>query len=164
MDPTPDTPIELNAEKQAQKDQIHKAIELQVGRPPVNAQESRKRAAMAEVLAGEPMADVERRYAIAQQELIRYIKQVFPTDQDRFEFLENCMLTNATLAGAKFVEGYSTMTAPEAAKAMAIFAKGALEIRKAREQGFKEAPVNVGIILTLQDTLSKLTNGTQTES
>jgi hypothetical protein len=143
--------------KGEQKQKIAKAIELKIGRPPVSAVESRKRAAITDMLAGEPIADVERKYALAQNEMMRFMKQTFPTDEDRFEFMENCLLTNATLAGAKFVATYNEMNAEQAARAMSLFTNTALAVKKARESGFKEAPISVGVILSLQETLAKLT-------
>ena len=148
--------IELDP-KDKQKTEIGRAIEIKMGRPPVNMKERRKRAALTDMLAGDKIADIERKYAVAHSELIRYMKTVFPTDEDRFEFLENCLLTNASLAGAKFVDKYGELTAVEAAKAMAVFSNSALAVKKARESGFKEAPINVGIMLQLQETLNRLT-------
>jgi hypothetical protein len=143
--------------KGEQKQKIAKAIELKIGRPPVNAVERRKRAAVTDMLSGELIADVERKYALAQHELTRFMKQTFPTDEDRFEFLENCLLTNATLAGAKFVATYNEMNAEQAARAMSLFTNSAIAVKKAREAGFKEQPLNVGVILSLQETLNRLT-------
>lgn len=147
--------IELDL-KGDQKTKVARAIEIKMGRPPVNAKERKKRAGLSDVLVGEIPADVARKHGIAPQELVQYMRQVFPTDEDRFEFLENCLLTNANLAGTKFVEKFGELTAPEAAKAMSTFAMTALQVKKAREAGFKEAPINVGIILQLQNTLSRL--------
>lgn len=147
--------IELDP-KDKQKTKIAKAIEIRLGRPPVNSEERKIRAGLTDVLVGEKPAEVVRKYAMPVVDLLRYMKQVFPTDEDRFEFLENCLLTNANLAGNKFVEKHGELTAAEAAKAMATFANSALSVKKAREAGFKEAPINVGIILQLQETLSKL--------
>lgn len=146
----------LVAAKQAQKDKLGKAIELKMGRKPANVAERRKRSAATDLIAGDSPADVERRYAIAQGEVENFIKKVFPSDEERFEFLENAMLANATLASAKFVKVYDTMTAVEAATSAVKFAGAAIAIKQAREKGFKETPINVGIILQLQETISKL--------
>lgn len=146
----------LVAAKQQHKDKIAKAIEIKMGRPPVNAQERRKRSAATDILAGDAISQVERRYAIAQTEINQYIEKVFPTDDDRFKFLEDCLLTNASLAGSKFVASYDSMNAEQAAGAMTKFANAAIAVKKARENGFKEAPINVGVILSLQETLKNL--------
>jgi len=142
--------------KHQQRIRVAKAIEIRLGRPASDAKERNKRAALTAVSIGDAPADVTRAYGVTQAALARYMKQVFPTDEDRYEFLESCLLTNASLAGDKFVEKFGEMTAPEAAKAMSTFAMTAVHVKKAREAGFKDAPINVGIILRLQDTLTKL--------
>lgn len=156
MNPQPVNDPFLAQAKGEQKQKIAKAIELKMGRPAVNAVEGRKRAALTDMLTGESIADVERKYALAQVHITRYMKQVFPTDEDRFEFIENCLLTNASLAGAKFVSTYNEMNAEQAARAMSMFTNSALAVKKARESGFKEPPINVGVILSLQETLARL--------
>lgn len=142
--------------KQDQKASIAKAIELKMGRPPANATERRKRAASTAILAGDKPADVERVFGVAQSEITQYIRTVFPTEEDRFKFLEDCLLTNASLASSVFVKKYSELDAEGAARAMGIFAGKALEVKKARQAGFQEAPINVGVILNLQKTLDNL--------
>ncbi len=144
------------AAKPDQKAQIAKAIELKMGRPAANATEGRKRAALTSLLAGDKPSDVERVFGVAQTELTQYFKTVFPTDDDRFKFLEDCLLTNATLASSQFVKKYGELDAEGAARAMGIFAGKALEVKKARQAGFQEAPINVGVILSLQKTLDNL--------
>lgn len=144
-------------DKDEHKTQIAKAIELKMGRPPVNAIERRKRAGVTDIMAGDPIAIVERKYALAGIELQQYMKQVFPTDEEKFEFIENCLLRNAALAGARFVQTYNDLSADQAATAMVKFATAATTIKKGRESGFKEPPMNVGIILSLQKTLENLT-------
>lgn len=139
------------------KDQVHQKLEKAIGRPPLDAKEKRVKAAAADFLAGDKITEVEKRYAVQAQELSRYIKKAFPQDEDRFKFLEEMMITNATLAAGRFQDVFGEMNAEQAARAAGIFAGKALEIKKARESGFKEQPVQVGVILQLQETLSKLT-------
>lgn len=139
------------------KDQVHQKLEKAIGRPPLDAKEKRVKAAAADFLVGDKITEVEKRYAVQAQELSRYIKKAFPQDEDRFKFLEEMMITNATLAAGRFQDVFGEMNAEQAARAAGIFAAKALEIKKARESGFKEQPVQVGVILQLQETLSKLT-------
>lgn len=140
------------------KDQVHKKIEKAMGRPALDAKEKRLKAATADFLAGDKITEVEKRYAVQAQELNKYIHKAFPQDEDRFKFLEDMMVTNATLAAGRFQDVFGEMNAEQAARAAGIFAGKALEIKKARENGFKEQPVQVGVILQLQETLDRLTH------
>lgn len=142
--------------KDTLKSKVHKKIEKAMGRPPINAKEKRVQAATADFLAGDKITEIEKRYAVQAQELSRYLKKAFPDDEDRFKFLEEMMITNATLAAGRFQDVFGEMNAEQAARAAGIFAGKAIEIKKARESGFKEQPVNVGVILQLQETLNRL--------
>lgn len=136
---------------------VAKALENAMGRPAANQKEARTRAATAAVMSGSTSyADAERLYGVAQMEIKAFVERTFPTDEDRFAFLENCMLTNAMLASSRFVQCYGELSAVDAARAASIFAGKAVEIRKARETGFKEAPVNVTTIVALEKTLKSL--------
>ncbi len=129
-----------------------------IGRPPENATEERKRAATAAVMSGNStFAEAERMYAISQEQIRRYINRTFPQDEDKYAFLESCMLANAMLAGSRFNQCFGELNAIDAARAMAIFSGKAIEIKKAREAGFKEAPINVTTIVALEKTLRNLT-------
>lgn len=140
--------------KDEQKSRIAKKLAEKIGRPAANAKEKRLRAAAKDQLAGEGIAEIERMYAINQTELNRFFKRIFPTDTDRFQFLEECMVTNAAIAMQVFTEKHKEMTAIEAAKAATLFAEKAVVIKKAREAGFKEPPINVAAILRLEKTLN----------
>lgn len=143
---------------------VAKQLEVAVGRPPEGAKENRTRAATAAVMAGAmTFADAERLYAVSQTEVRRFIERVFPTDDDKYAFLENCMISNAMLASSRFTQCFGELNAVDAARAAAIFAGKATDIRKAREAGFKEAPINVTTILALESTLRKLTQPTTVE-
>lgn len=148
--------------KQEHKRKIVNQLEKEIGRPSTSMRETRLRAATAEVLSGTPMAEAQRMYAVQQGDLDRFIKQVFPTDTDRYEFLEQCMLTNSMLAMARFHEVYKEMDAIDAARAATLFAGKAVDIRKARTEGFREQPISIGAIITLEKTLKLLTQSNPT--
>lgn len=138
------------------KKKIAKKIEEVAKRPPINAKEQRLRAAATATLAGDKNADVCRMFAVSQQEIVRYMRQLFPNEEDRFTFLEEVAITNASLAAKRFQDVFGELSAIDAARAFAAFSGKALEIRKAKESGFKEPEINVQTIVALQQTLSKL--------
>ena len=137
------------------KQQIAKELSKKVSRP-ITAKEKRVQSAAVAHLAGDKIADIEKVYAVNLAEINRLLKKAFSSDEDRFKFLEECMMSNSVLAMGQFHKKYGEMTAIEAAKASTMFAGRALDIKKAREAGFKEAPINVGVIVALQKTLDGL--------
>lgn len=139
---------------QAQKDAIAKKLQKKLGRPPTTEKEKRVRAAVVDNLAGDKKAQVMRRYGVAIEDLNRLMKQAFPLDADRFEFMEDCMLANSMLAMGVFQEKYTELGALDAAKAAVMFAGKGLEIKKAREAGYKEQPINVLTLIKLENTLN----------
>lgn len=99
----------------------------------------------------------ETRYTTASKQIEEYVTRTFPDETDRFKFLEQCAISNAILAQGQFQRQHENLTAEGAARAFGIFADKALQIRKARESGFQEAPINVSILISLQETLARLT-------
>lgn len=153
---TPAAMAEPPKTKEEHKKTVAKKIDDAVGRPPANAKEKRLRSAATGVLTGEKHADMERLYAVTQTELQRYMKQVFPTEEDRFEFLQECAITNATLAMGRFQQCFGELSAIDAARAFQIFTGQALAIKKARTTDFKDPGINVETIINLQNTLNKI--------
>lgn len=99
----------------------------------------------------------EDKFTSASKEIEAFVTRTFPDETDRFKFLEQCAISNAIICQGHFQEMHANMTAEGAARAFGIFADKALQIRKARESGFQEAPVNVSILISLQETLARLT-------
>jgi len=96
-------------------------------------------------------------YSTDKQKVEKVILSKFDDDDDsKFEFLEQRMASNSMRAMKIFEEKAEEMTASDAAKAAVLFAAKSLDIKKAREAGFREAPINVGIIMKLEATLAKL--------
>lgn len=147
--------MELKAEHRRVK--ISKVLVENIGHQPSTGKEKRLHAAAIAISAGDKPTDVEKLFAVSQGDIQNYISRAFPDDQDRFKFLEECAISNAIIAQGHFAENYRSLTPEGSARAFGIFAEKALAIRKARESGFQEAPVNVAILLNLQQTLEKLT-------
>ena len=95
-------------------------------------------------------------YSTNKQAVEKVILEKFDGDDLKFEFLEQRMATNAMRAMQVFEAKAEEMTASDAAKAAVLFAAKSLDIKKAREAGFKEPPINVGIIMKLEKSLAKL--------
>lgn len=112
--------------------------------------------AATEILSGIKTEDVAIKYALDTEEINGYLRRIFPTDDAKFTFLEDCMTANSMRAMAVFERNSHMMLPVEAAKAATMFAGKALEIKKARESGFKEAPTNPQTILNLEMVLNKL--------
>ena len=121
-------------------------------------EEAVKEQALAEHIAGASANSVEVKYRLAAGTIGRMIKQRFETVEEYYEFLEGCMLQNATLASAIFAEKASELQPSQAAAAAASFTKTAVELRKARVNGFKEEPVPVNVLIKLQQALAISTN------
>lgn len=138
------------------KKQIDDQLEKKIGRKPISQKEVRLRAATVDILTGDPTTEAMRRYALQQSEISQYLRKLFPTDEERFEFLESCMIANSMIAMQDFQKNHGDMEPADSAKAAAMFAGKALEIKKARENGFKEAPINIGILLSLERTLASI--------
>lgn len=117
-------------------------------------EESIKEIALAEHMAGASKNSVEAKYQLAAGTIRRMIDQRFKTAEEYYEFLEGCMLQNATLASAIFAEKAAELQPAQAATAAASFAKTAVELRKARVSGFKEEPVPVNVLIKLQQALA----------
>lgn len=141
-----------------QKEIANKLTE-KIGRPAANGKEERLLAGTSAVLSGNATyADAQRMYAVSNAEIRRFIEQVFPTEEDKYTFLEECMVSNAMLASSRFQQSFSELTAIDAARAASIFAGKAIEIRKAKETGFKEPPLRVDVIVALEKTLRNLSD------
>lgn len=123
------------------------------------APESPVKEAAVEVLSGSmSFQEAKKVFGTSQFEIQKLIKQSFATEEDSYKFMEECMVANAMLSSSIFQKKYEDLTAIEAAKATAIFMGKAVEVRKAREAGFKEPPISVNVIVALEQTLKKLTN------
>lgn len=125
--------------------------------PPKTAADIEVRQAAVEVLAGADYTAVEKKLGATKNEIIAYLRRIFPADDDQFAFLQDLAVANAALAGKQFTDKYAELDGEAAAKAFAIFSGKALEFKKAREADYKEPPVNVSTIIKLQQTLNKLT-------
>lgn len=125
--------------------------------PPKTVEDIEVRPAAVELLSGATFDAIEKKLGATKNEIIAYLRRVFPADDDQFAFLQDLAVANAALAGKQFTDKYSEMDASEAAKAFAIFSGKASEIKKIREADYKEPPVNVSTIIRLQQTLNKLT-------
>ena len=152
------TPMESAVELQLRQQKVAEALEETIGRPSESAKEARLRGATSAAISGAmSYKDAERMYAVSHKEIQRFISRVFPSDEDKYKFLEDSMIHNSMLASARFQQAFGEMTAIDAARASTIFAGKATDIRKAREAGFKEAPLNITTIIALEKTLSRLT-------
>lgn len=134
-----------NAQKIAQ------ALQKKKGRSSVDQQEANLHEATVSQLAGDK--SVAKALSINPHQIKAYLSQLFPDEQDRYTFLEECAITNAALSNARFKDSFSEMTPMEAAKAYGIFAGKAVEIRKAKEANFREAPISPQILIQLEKTL-----------
>lgn len=79
-----------------------------------------------------------------------------PSDGNVFESLEKLFLTNANSAAIAFKASMHLLNAEQLAKCAAMFAGKGLEIRMAREKGFKDQPINTQILIQLSETLKKV--------
>lgn len=150
--------MELREEHRRQK--IAKELQTAIGHAPIDMKEKRVHGAATAVLAGDAPSDACRMFAVHQQEIVNYMNRAFPDDTDRFKFLEECALSNAIIAQGHFMQTYKEMTPEGAARAFGIFADKAIALKKARESGFQEAPVNVAVLINLQETLAKIVPAT----
>jgi hypothetical protein len=124
--------------------------------PGGTAREKRVQAAAKDYLAGDKMSEIEKMYAVNLQDITRVLKKAFTTDDERYEFMENCMVAGAVQALNQFDKKHSEMDAVGAAKAATMLMGRALDVKKAREAGFRETPINVGLIVSLQKTLNAI--------
>lgn len=137
--------------------EVAKALDDKIGRPTSDPFERSLKAAAANALSGEmSYTAIENLYQISQNEIQTFINKLFPDDNDKFLFLEQVAQQNATLAASVFTAKFTELTAIDAAKAFAIFSSKALDIRKAREMGFKEPPIPIQTLQDLQKTLARL--------
>lgn len=137
---------------------IVEKLEEKVGRPATSVKETRVRAAASEVLSGKAtMAQAGRAYAVTYHDIQHFLEKTFPNEEDRYKFLEEAMIGNSVLSMKRFAESYETMDAIDAARAATMFAGKAAELRKARLDGFKEPPIGVNLIISLERNLQKLT-------
>lgn len=146
--------------QEVQERQMKVATKLEevIGRPPEGAKETRLRAATAAAVSGTmTFKDAEKLFAVSHREIQNFIERVFPTEEDKYKFLEDSMIHSSMLATAQFQKTFGQLSAIDAARAATIFAAKATDIRKAREAGFKEAPINVTTIVALEKTLAQLT-------
>lgn len=118
-------------------------------------EEKMQKAALA-IASGESVEVVSKKYHLVSTELQEFLRKTFPTDDAKWEFLENAMLSNGALCMKKFQEEFQSMTASEAGKTGAILISKALDIRKSRETGFKEPGISVAVIQKLEKTLAKI--------
>lgn len=147
--------------KEEHRRKIVEKLHEGMGRPATSPKETRVIAATAEILSGTAtISQAEKIYAVRYMEVKRFLEKTFSTEEDKYKFLEDCMITNAMLASNVFQEKYDQMSALDAARAASLFSDKAVTIRKSRESGFRETPINVGVILSLERTLNKLTNET----
>lgn len=137
------------------KQEIVEKLQKKVGIP-IDEEGVRLQEAAAEVMSGSKLASVEKHFGVTSYEISRYIKKSLPTEEERYNFLEDCMLTNSVLAMSTFQRNFELMLPLDAAKAASIFASKAIEIRKARNDGFREPPVSVNTIVSLEKTLKTL--------
>lgn len=142
--------------KEEQKAKIAKELASKLGTPAVTQAEVQVRTATTNYLAGDKMSEIERTYGIKIEQITSLLRRTFPAEADRFEFMQNCMMANSVMAMAQFEKTHTEMDAIDSAKAATLFAGKALDFKKAREAGFKEQPVSVGIILQLQETLNAI--------
>ena len=117
-------------------------------------EEKRAEQALAEHVAGATKYSVEKKYDLAAGRIDRLIKQRFPNADDYYSFLEACMMQNAALAMDQFVQKVDELAPDKAASAASTFAKTAIEIRKARINGFKESSMPVAVLLRLEQALT----------
>lgn len=144
--------------KEEHRKKVSKKIDEAVGRPATTEKEERVRAATAAVLSGNStFSEAQRLYAVKYNDIQKFLTATFQTEDDRYKFMEDCMLTNAMLATGVFQKKYGELSAIDAARAASIFADKAVTIKKAREAGFKEPPINIGVIVSLEKTLKALT-------
>lgn len=85
-----------------------------------------------------------------------FISETFPTEEDRYEFLEKLAVMSAVDAQKVFQAQVKNMTAMEAARAYGIFMDHAVNIRKARLADFKEPAINITLLTNLERTLNAL--------
>ncbi len=66
------------------------------------------------------------------------------------------MVSNTILASSIFEQKHQELSAIDAARAATMFADKATNIRKARQADFKEPPLRVDVILSLEKTLKTI--------
>lgn len=77
--------------------------------------------------------------------------------EEIFKTLEDLFLDNAEAAAKAFKSNMHLLNAEQLAKCSAIFAGKGLEIKMAREKGFKDQPINANILIQLSETLKQVT-------
>lgn len=137
-----------------QKQKIAETLQKKKGRPHVDQKEANLHEAASSHLAGDNSK--QKQLQIKPHEIKAYLKQLFPDEHDRYTFLEEISLTNAALSAKRFQDCFSELTPGEAAKAYGVFAGKAIEIRKAREANFREAPISPQILISLEKTLQQV--------
>lgn len=148
----------MELKEQHRRQKISEKLQEEIGHKATSPKEQRVHAAATAILAGDKTVDVERSFGVQANEMQNYINRAFPDEGDRFKFLEDCAISNAILAQGHFMDNYKTMTPEGAARSFSLFAGQALAIRKARETQFQETPVNVQVLLNLEQTLNKIAN------
>lgn len=136
---------------------VEEKLNEAIGRPPADEKEATLRQATVAVLSGEMTPkQAKTEYEVSQAQIQKFMQRTFATEEDRYEFVENCFLTNAVLSSAIFEKKHTELSAIDAARAASMFSKGATEIRKARQSDFKEPPLRVDVILSLEQSLKTL--------
>lgn len=95
-----------------------------------------------------------------KKSLQRKKEQLLVSDNSKtevFDSLEKLFLQNAEAAAIAFKASMHLLNAEQLAKCAVMFAGKGLEIRMAREKGFKDQPINTNILIQLSETLKKVT-------
>lgn len=74
-----------------------------------------------------------------------------------FTTLEELFLQNAEAAAKAFSKNMHLLNAEQLAKCATMFAGKGLEIKMAREKGFKDTPIKTEVLIMLKETLDKVT-------
>lgn len=133
----------------------------EMGRPPVDAEEQLLVEAAAKSLStGVSSNKIENMYGLAHGAIREFLNGTFATDEDRYKFIEEAMLANATLAMKVFNDKHDELSAVDAARVSIMFAGKATEIRKARLADFKEPTINILTIQRLEKNLQVISERT----
>lgn len=110
--------------------------------------------AVAKHLAGKSQREVETEMGLGNGYVNSALKRMFPDKAILEDLLEKLMLNNAVTAGQVFHEKAKDLTPKDAAIAGGIYTQRYIDLKKAKNSGFKETP-STSLILTLESTLAK---------
>lgn len=112
--------------------------------------------ALAEHLTGVTQRECEEKYKLSNGYLNLMLKKMFPNTEAMEKCLEEVLLSNAIICGAVLREKAPEMSGKDAAIATGIMSQRFLEVKKARQNNFREDTPSIAILLQLQSTMEKV--------